>query len=204
MWLEGTNQLFNLMRLKLFRDKKYNWLHHHPLLLFLPFLHHLLFSPYSSTVYFSFSSVSLLIRFHTLFFSIFHLLSSSLWWLSISLLIMYFILSSIFHLLSFILLLYITLSSSLFLSHLPSLLPLNVFTLLSPPLPPSLFLSPSLSSKTLLVLHPVPPPLPPPEGELHDWAAGWRGRLLEITWFTFAALWDAILEESLEFVDLGR
>lgn len=179
MWLEGTNQLFNLMRLKLFRDKKYNWLHHHPLLLFLPFLHHLLFSPYSSTVYFSFSSVSLLITFHTLFFSIFHLLS-------------------------FILLLYITLSSSLFLSYLPSLLPLNVFTLLSPPLPPSLFLSPSLSSKSLLVLHPVPPPLPPPEGELHDWAAGWRGRLLEITWFTFAALWDAILEESLEFVDLGR
>lgn len=43
-----------------------------------------------------------------------------------------------------------------------------------------------------------------PVGELHDWAAGWRGRLLEITWFTFPALGDAILEESLEFVDLGR
>lgn len=49
----------------------------------------------------------------------------------------------------------------------------------------------------------VPPPPAPAEGEVRDWAAGRRGRLLEITWFTFADLSDAILEETLEFVDMG-
>lgn len=70
-----------------------------------------------------------------------------------------------------------------------SLLP--SFLTLSPSLNLKLFPS-SSSSSSLLV------------GELMiGQQVGW-GRLLEITWFTFPALWDAILEESLELVNLAE